>query len=191
VTDDIRSASKERVPLLRLLREDRHANGHTLSSPGFRALAVYRFGVWQNGLPSIARVITRPLHRFWFRWVRNHYGIELPVTATIGRNVTFGHQHGIVIHPFSQIGDGCLFRHNVTLAAAAGDDEYEKWAKQAPRLGLRVRLGVGAVIMGAVFIGDDARIGPNVVVSTDIPAGAVVIDDPPRVLRPPAPPPTS
>jgi serine O-acetyltransferase len=166
-----------------LLREDRHANGHTVTSPGFRALAVYRLGVWQRGLPTVVQAFTRPVHALAFRWIRNHYGIELPASATVGRNVTFGHQHGIVIHPFSHIGDGCLFRHNVTLAAAAGDDEYDKWAKQAPRLGRDVRLGVGAVVIGEVEVGDGARIGPNVVVSTNIPAGAIVVAEPPRVIR--------
>ena len=44
----------------------------------------------------------------------------------------------------------------------------------APRLGNRVRVGVGAVVAGDIDIGDDVAIGPNAVVMANVPDGAIV-----------------
>ena len=97
-----------------------------------------------------------------------------------------GHQGGIVIHWRAEIGDDCVIRQNATLGAATG----EKFM-HAPVLGNRVEVGCGAAIIGRVRIGDDARIGPNAVVTTNVPAGATVVVPPPRIVqvkRPPSPP---
>jgi serine O-acetyltransferase len=45
-----------------------------------------------------------------------------------------------------------------------------------------VEVGAGAVVFGRVSIGDDARIGPGVVLTRDVPAGAMVFATPPRVI---------
>jgi serine O-acetyltransferase len=50
-------------------------------------------------------------------------------------------------------------------------------------LGADVNVGAGAKILGAVSIGQGAQIGANSVVVTDVPAGAVVIGIPARVVR--------
>jgi serine O-acetyltransferase len=108
-----------------------------------------------------------------YRYVRNHYGIELPATTIVGRRVLIGHQSGIVIHGRAVIGDECVLRQNVTIGAAIIQDA-------APTLGRRVQVGTGAVIVGGVTIGDDTRIGPNVVIMTDVPSGVTVFVDRPR-----------
>jgi serine O-acetyltransferase len=45
-----------------------------------------------------------------------------------------------------------------------------------------VYVGPGAVIFGAVTIGDDVAIGANSVVTRDIPAGCTAVGAPARVL---------
>jgi serine acetyltransferase len=37
--------------------------------------------------------------------------------------------------------------------------------------------------MGSIVIGDDVRIGPNAVVTMNIPAGSTVVAPPPRIVR--------
>lgn len=171
------------IPLIQLIREDRIHHGNNAFAPGFQAIATHRLGVWHLGLPRWARALVAPVYSFLYGICRNVYGIEIPVTAKVGRRVVFGHQHGIVIHDFAEIGDGCILRHGVSLAAATGKSDYERWAKQAPRLGRDVKIGIGAVIIGNVSIGDGVHIGPNVVVTTNIPAGATVVATPPRVMK--------
>lgn len=168
------------ISFLELLKEDRHANGYGYTLPGYHAVAVHRFGVWEQNLPLPARLLTWPLFRLLYLIVRNVYGIELPRTVQVGRRLCIGHQSGIVIHPFAEIGDDCIIRFNSSLAGAAL--EHSRWATEAPRLGNNVTLGAGAMVLGNVTIGDNVHIGPNAVVTRDVPADTIVVVDPPRML---------
>jgi serine O-acetyltransferase len=158
-------------------------HGRDWTWPGFRALAVHRFGMWvrrESGRGLIRGPIRKllfRLHLMMFRYVRNHYGIELPMEAAIGRRVLIGHQGGIVVHPNAVIGDECVLRQNVTLGALNWEHP-----SGAPRLGRGVQIGAGAIVIGAVTIGDGARIGPNTVVMNDVPAGASVFVGSPRMI---------
>ncbi len=162
------------------IREDWRTHQRDWTLPGFRAVAVYRYGNWASGRPSgILQSILYSVYRMMYRYVRNHYGIELQATTRVGRRLLLGHQNGIVIHPHAEIGDDCMIRQNVTIGSATPDRVFE----EAPKLGNGVQVGAGAVIVGKVKIGDGARIGPNAVVLTDVPAGASVFVAPPRIIQ--------
>jgi serine O-acetyltransferase len=118
------------------------------------------------------------LYRRIYRKCRNHYGIELPYTVKLGRRVIIEHQGCIVIHGGAQIGDDCIIRQGVTLGNRTLDRPYD-----APKLGNRVNVGAGAKILGAVTIGDGASIGANAVVLIDVPAGAIAVGIPAKILE--------
>lgn len=156
------------------MREDYAAHDRDWTRPGFRALAVHRFGVARMSVrPRPLRAPLSVAYRVLFRAVRNLYGIELPHTARIGRRVVFEHQHGIVVHGSAIIGDDCILRQGVTLGIRSLDRRDE-----APVLGRRVNVGAGAKILGRVVVGDGAAIGANAVVLEDVPSGAVVVGVP-------------
>ena len=156
--------------LFEQISEDYRTHRRDWTLPGFRAVAVHRFGVWTRGLhPRLFRMPFSFLYKILYRYVRNHYSIELLLSVKVGRRLQIGHQGGIVIAA-SQIGDDCIIVHNVTLGAASPET-----IDQAPVLGNRVLVGCGAAVIGGVVIGDDVRIGPNAVVTTDVPAGAAVM----------------
>ena len=158
--------------------EDWDAHGCDWTRPGFQAVAVHRFGNWRMRIRRKAlRAPFSVLYRALYRCVRNIYGIELPYTTRLGRRVVFEHQHGIVIHGYSLIGDGCVIRQGVTLGNRGTERPLE-----APRLGDRVNVGAGAKILGGVTVGNDAKIGANAVVTKDVPAQAVAVGIPARVL---------
>ncbi|WP_208971923.1 serine O-acetyltransferase [Kineococcus rubinsiae] len=172
------------IGLLAQLREDVRRNDGLLR-PGTQAVVAYRLGAWsRTSAPPWARTVTRKLTTLAHVLVRNAYGIELPPTAELGRRVKVAHQSGIVIHPHSRIGDDCTLRQGVTLGAAIADGE--RFAAQAPVLGRGVSVGAGAVVVGAVTIGDGAVLGPNVVVLTNVGAGSRVLAPPPRTVGLPA-----
>lgn len=161
-----------------MIQEDWVAHGRDWTRPGFRAVAVHRFGVWRMGIQSkLLRAPFSILYRMLFRKVRNTYGIELPYSIKLGRRVVIEHQSCIVIHGDCVIGDDCIIRQGVTM----GNKDLSK-PLDAPHLGARVNVGAGAKILGAVRIEDDAAIGANAVVIKDVPAGATAVGIPAKIL---------
>ena len=164
-----------------MLREDYAANSRMFWAPGFQAVATYRLGVWCDSIRSrFIRFPVRLLHRLLYVFVRNFYGIELPVHTRVGRRLRIVHQHGIVIHPHAVIGDDCILRQGVSIGALRAGQGSEP-----PVLGDRVEVGAGAILIGPIRIGDDAVIGPNAVVMTHVPAGAMVVSPQARIMAPP------
>ena len=164
--------------LLALIREDLSCHQGRPFAPGFQAVAAYRFGHWGLQQPKLIRKACTAVFAVIYTFIKNVYGIELPSSARVGRRLHLGHQHGLIIHPFAEIGDDCMIRHGVTLGVAGAGREWT----DAPRIGNGVEISPGAVIIGDIHIGDGARIGPNAVVINDVPAGATVWPKPPRVL---------
>jgi serine O-acetyltransferase len=159
--------------------EDWVAHGQDWTKPGFRAVAVHRFGVWRMEVqPKLLRAPLSVLYRMLYRKVRNTYGIELPYTVKLGRRVVIEHQSAIVIHGFCEIGDDSIIRQGVTLG-----NRYLEKPMEAPKLGQRVNVGAGAKIFGSVTIGDGASIGANAVVLDDVPAGGTAVGIPARVIK--------
>ncbi len=161
------------------LREDRVSRPASWLTPGFHALAVHRFGEWieAGGPPALLRRPAAVLQRLMWVYVRNILGFEIHPSVRVGRRVRFYHQHGVVIGGPVVIGDDCVFRHGITIAASS------KSQAQAPQIGARVSFGAGCVVLGGIRIGDGATIGPNAVVTTDVPPGASVVAQPARLLR--------
>jgi serine O-acetyltransferase len=160
------------------LKEDWIAHERDWTKPGFRAVAVQRFGVWRMKIePLILRAPFSILYRALYRKIRNTYGIELPYTVQLGRRVIIEHQSGIVIHGNCSIGDDCIIRQGVTMG-----NRYLERPFDAPKLGNRVNVGAGAKIFGNVTIGDGANIGANAVVLSDIPPGKTAVGIPAKII---------
>ncbi|NMB09405.1 MAG: serine O-acetyltransferase [Tissierellia bacterium] len=97
-------------------------------------------------------------------------GIEIHPGATIGRGLLIDHGMGVVIGETTIIGDDCQLYHGVTLGGTGKQN-----AKRHPTLGDRVMVGAGAKCLGNITLHNDAKIGANAVVITDVPEGATFI----------------
>jgi serine O-acetyltransferase len=160
------------------IKEDWIAHGRDWTKPGFRAVAIHRFGVWRKKIkPKLLQAPFSLLYGMLYRKVRNTYGIELPYTVQLGRRVVIQHQGAIVIHSHCCVGDDCIIRQGVTLGM-----RYLDRPMDAPKLGKRVDVGAGAQILGNVTIGDNASIGANAVVLCDVPAGATAVGIPAKII---------
>ena len=125
------------MPLFAQIREDWIAHDRDWTRPGFRAVAIHRFGNWRMGIKNkFVRAPFSLLYRMMFRRVRNLYGIELPYSAIVGRRVVIEHQGAIVIHGNSVIGDESIIRQGVTLG-----NKTLTAPMDAPKLGRRVNVG--------------------------------------------------
>lgn len=160
------------------IKEDWIAHGRDWTKPGFRAVAVQRFGVWRMKLEAtLLRAPFSILYRALYRKIRNTYGIDLPYSVQLGRRVIIEHQGAIVIHGNCSIGDDSIIRQGVTLG-----NRYLEHPFDAPKLGDRVNVGAGAKLLGNLTIGDDVNIGANAVVLSDIPPGKTAVGIPAKII---------
>jgi serine O-acetyltransferase len=84
---------------------------------------------------------------------------------------------GVVIGETAEIGDDCHILQGVTL----GGTSMHR-TKRHPTLGNGVVVGAGAKLIGAIEIGDNARIGAGSVVVSNVPPNATVVGVPGHVV---------
>lgn len=175
----VNELESQNLGLWEQIKEDWIAHGRDWTKPGFRAVAVHRFGVWRMSIePKLLRAPLSIIYRAMYRKIRNTYGIDLPYTVKLGRRVVVEHQGAIVIHGYCSIGDECVIRQGVTLG-----NRYLDRPLDAPKLGARVNIGAGAKILGDVTLGDDVNIGANAVVLSDIPSGKTAVGIPAKIIK--------
>jgi serine O-acetyltransferase len=139
--------------------------------PGLHSVWLHRIAhrLWNWGFKFPARFLSHAN--------RALTGIEIHPGATIGRRFFIDHGMGVVIGETTEIGDDVTLYQGVTL----GGTSLEK-KKRHPTLGNRVVVGGGAKVLGALQVGDDARIGAGAVVVKDVPPEATVVGVAGRVL---------
>lgn len=169
-------------PLARLVEDIRAAQAKdpaargklevALTYPGLHALWMYRLAhtMWVAGahlparlLSHVARVLT---------------GVEIHPAATIGRRVFIDHGMGVVVGETAEIGDDVLLYHGVTLGGNSMRRE-----KRHPTIEDDAVIGANATLIGALTVGEGARVGAGAVVTDDVPAGATAVGPKARVLN--------
>ncbi len=147
---------------------------------GFHALMFYRLShaLWIRGGKFLGRFVSQIGRLFT--------GIEIHPGAVIGRGFVIDHGAGVVIGETSIIGDDVTLYHDVTLGGVAPsiDSGTQVGVKRHPTLGDGVIVGSGAQILGPIVVGENARVGSNAVVTSDIPAGMTAVGIPARVILP-------
>lgn len=175
MTEDVRTIF-QRDPAARSLAEV------LFCYPGLHAVWVHRIAhtLWKARLRFPARLLSH--------FARTATGIEIHPGATIGRRFFIDHGLGVVIGETAQIGNDVTLYQGVTL----GGTSLER-KKRHPTLGHGVIVGAGASVLGALQVGDRARIGAGAIVVKDVPAGATVVGLAGRVIekRGPGQPPVS
>jgi serine O-acetyltransferase len=160
------------------LKEDWRTYEGDIWRQGLWVMWVYRFGRWRYRIrPAWLRKPFSLLYKLLRTASQMTTGIELPCETQIGRRLRIEHFGGIIISGDAVIGDDVVLRHGVTLGLRRTNQ------RGAPRIGHRVDIGAGAKILGSVVIGDDAIIGANAVVLQDVPAGALAVGIPARIIR--------
>ncbi len=142
-----------------------------LCYPGLHALWMHRLahGLWRRNHRLLARVLSH-VNRFLT-------GIEIHPGARIGRRFFIDHGMGVVIGETAEIGDDVLLYKGVVL----GGTTLEK-GKRHPTIGNGVVVGSNAVVLGAITVGDYAKIGSGAVVVKPVPPAATVVGVPGRVV---------
>ena len=143
-----------------------------LCYPGLHAVWLHRIAhsLYQYKWYTLARLISH--------FSRGFTGIEIHPGAKIGKRLFIDHGMGVVIGETTEIGDDCLIYKGVVL----GGTTLEK-KKRHPTLGNRVIVGSNSTVLGAITVGDGARIGSGSVVVKPVPNGATVVGVPGRIVE--------
>jgi len=141
-----------------------------LFDSGFQALVAHRIAhsLSLAGIPLLPAICRR--------WAIAACAIDILPRAEIGGGCIVAHGIGLVIGGRTVIGEDCTLLHGVTLGEARFTE------LDCPRLGDRVTVGAGAIVLGRIEIGDDAMIGAGSVVLADVLAGTTVAGVPARIV---------
>lgn len=169
--------------MFRLIREDiavvfeqdpaaRSSVEIVLTYAGLHAIWSHRVAhwLWRKRRRFLGRAVSQ-ISRFFT-------GIEIHPGAKIGRRLFIDHGMGVVIGETCEIGNDVTLFQGVTL----GGTGKEK-GKRHPTLGNNVLIASGAKVLGAINIGNNAKIGANSVVLNDVPENSTVVGIPGRVVR--------
>ncbi|MEY2988328.1 MAG: hypothetical protein RJB13_1849 [Pseudomonadota bacterium] len=139
--------------------------------PGVKAVLLHRVShmLWKSNAQWSARLMSE-VGRF-------ATGIEIHPGAEIGRRVVIDHGMGIVIGETAVIGDDVVLFQQVTLGSA-----HSAQGRRHPIVERGAVVGAGAVVLGAVVVGENARVGAGAVVTKDVPPNSVVVGIPAQVV---------
>lgn len=142
-----------------------------LTYPGLHALLAYRVAHWLHlrRVPLLPRLISN-----FGRFIS---GIEIHPAAKIGRGFFIDHGMGVVIGETAEVGDNVTLYQGVTLGGTG-----KERGKRHPTVGNDVLVGVGAKVLGAITIGEGARIGGGAVVLRDVPPHTTAVGVPAMVV---------
>jgi len=120
-------------------------------------------------IPFIPRLISQ-ISR-WLTLIEIHPG------AKIGKGLFIDHGVGVVIGETAVIGDNVTIYQGVTL----GGTGREK-GKRHPTIGHNVVIGADAIVLGAIAVGENSRIGAGAVVTKPVPPNSTVVGNPGHII---------
>ena len=165
-----------RRSLISLIKSDISVNRR--NPKGLLLAILYRTAHSCLFLPSYAM----PLGYIWilfYKLVTEYIlGTEIHWRSQIGPCLTIYHGYGLVVNSSARIGSGCILRHAVTIGVKATNGEHA-----APIIGNNVDIGVGAIILGGITVGNDCIIDAGSIVTKSLPDGVIAAGNPARVIK--------
>jgi serine O-acetyltransferase len=176
--DDPRLIEAVEADMQAVFQRDAAARGYLqpfLFFKGFLSLQTHRIAhsLWAEGRVTLAFHLQSRASEL--------FQVDIHPAVPIGKGVFLDHGTGIVIGETATVDDGVSMLQNVTLGGTGkqGGDRH-------PKIGKGVLLGAGAKVLGALTIGDYAKVASGSVVLKDVPAGCTAAGVPARLVNCPA-----
>lgn len=115
------------------------------------------------------------LGKVWCYRYSRKYGLEISPEAQIKRGLYLGHPYNITVGSNCVIGENVNLHKGCTIGSTSGDN----WG--SPVIGNYVWIGINAIVIGKITIGDDVLIAPGAYVNFDVPPHSVVLGNPGRI----------
>ena len=156
------------------------ADARKLKDKGERSLAFYLVDalLFDNGFQAVLMHRMAACCKRWRipvlpAWIARYNifstGVDINPSARIGPGLRISHGVGIVVGGAAVIGAEAILLHQVTIGSIS-----QSRVADMPIVGDRVFLSAGCKLIGKITIGDDVAIGPNAVVTQDVPSGSRV-----------------
>lgn len=114
-----------------------------------------------------------PILRLRLYGYTRKYGLEISPDAKIGRGLYLGHPYNITVAAGAVLGDNVNLHKGCTIGM-----ENRGRRRGVPTIGNRVSVGINAMVVGKITIGDDVMIAPGSFVNFDVPAHSIVVGNP-------------
>ena len=137
--------------------------------PSLKAITYHRIAhkLYELQVPLLPRIISEIAH--------SETGIDIHPAARIGESFFIDHGTGVVIGATCIIGSRVKLYQGVTLGAKsfpkADDGSLIKGIERHPIIGDNVIVYSNTTLLGRISIGEFARIGANMWITEDVPAG--------------------
>lgn len=144
--------------------------------PGFRVTLWYRVSRRMKNIKRIG--FLSKLATLWLLHQQLKAGITLNPGTEIGPGLYIPHPGCIVVNPDCVIGSNVYLSHDVLIGKAHSGPRFG-----VPVVGDGVFIGAGARLLGKLTVGDNAAIGANAVVLSDVPPHTFSAGAPARVVK--------
>jgi serine O-acetyltransferase len=146
-----------------------HQNIWILMQPKTQVVGAYRIYRWARKLRNpFLRAVMKIFAWFISRWMEFLTGVFIAPTAEIGPGFVVHQVYGVLI-------GGTRIGKNCTVASGT------KISYMVRQIGDDVSIGMGAVLVEDITIGNNVRVAPNSLVFTDVPDNTTVIGNPARI----------
>lgn len=151
--------------------------GRAALTPATHCIVMYRLSsvLYQNRLTRPFAFLLRSLSIVWG-------GTEIHPAAKIGPGLFLNHSQMVLIGEGVTMGSHVRLSHGVSIGGDVGRGAPEA-AAGWPVIGDGVTVGLHAIVMGPVTVGEHSVISAQALVVRDVPAHAVVAGSPARVVK--------
>lgn len=136
----------------------------------YNAIHLYRLArfFYEKKIPVIPKLITLVIFII--------YSSKISYKTKIGKGSFFVYGGiGVLVNESAEIGENCSIGVNSMIV---GKSPYEN----APKIGNRVFIGPGSVIVGPVIVEDNCIIAPNAVLTKSVREGSIVAGNPAKII---------
>ena len=161
--------------LRRFLQIDIRANKR--DPKALTVLILFRLCQFAMGDRWKPRLLSFPLIALYRILTEFILGMEMRPKTSVGPGLQIFHGFGLVINDHCDIGAGVVLRNGVTIGNRSDGGAV-------PKLEDGVEIGCGAIILGDIVVGRNAKVGAGSVVLSSVEPDQTVVGNPARPILP-------